>query len=37
MDNVTNKFTDTQEDLKKKALEIKEKAEKQAQNILNTK
>jgi len=37
MDDVTSKLTDTSEDLKKKALEIKEKAEKQAQNILNTK
>ena len=37
MDDVTTKFTDTGENLKEKALEIRTKAEEQAKNILNTK
>lgn len=37
MNTVTDKVTNTWEDLKQKALEIKEQAEKNAKNILNTK
>lgn len=37
MDDVTSKFTDTGEDVKEKMLDFKEKAQQQAQNILNTK